>query len=94
MDNDQLDIDFKKAFKKANSMKIDIPIDLRLKFYAYYKRATLDNSFSYNPNDGIPIRNAFKVNALLQVKHLTKDQAKIEYIKLVEATIIKYKLNI
>jgi acyl-CoA-binding protein len=30
------------------------------------------------------LRNAFKLNAWMQISHLSKDDAKIEYIKLVE----------
>lgn len=86
---------FLKAFEAANSMgDIDIPIDLRLRFYAFYKQATIQTLNSYNPNDPVEIRNAFKINAILQVKNLSQDEAKLAYIKLVNDTIQKYKLNI
>ena len=86
---------FLRAFEAANSMgDIDIPIDLRLRFYAFYKQATIHTLNSYTPKDPVEIRNAFKINALLQVKGLSQDDAKLAYIELVNDTIKKYKLNI
>lgn len=93
MSNEDLNNRFLKAFDIANQMTIDIPIDLRLQFYAYYKQATISKGI-YHPNDPVEIRNAFKMNALLQVKHLTTDEAKVEYINLVNQTIKKYNLNL
>lgn len=86
---------FLKAFEAANSMNdIMIPIDLRLQFYAYYKQATINSSTFYSPNDPDQIRNAFKMNAILQVKDLTPDDAKLAYIELVNETIKKYNVNL
>ncbi len=86
---------FLKAFEAANAMDdIDIPIDLRLQFYAYYKQATINASSFYSPNDPDQIRNAFKLNAILQVKDLSADEAKLAYIDLVNETITKYNVNI
>lgn len=86
---------FLKAFDAANAMdEILIPIDLRLQFYAYYKQATINSSHFYSPNDPDQIRNAFKMNAILQVKDLSPDEAKLAYIDLVNETIIKYKVDI
>ena len=92
--SDALHKRFLKAFDAANQMEIDIPIDLRLQFYAYYKQATINTSSIYNPNDPVELRNAFKLNALLQVKQLSRDEAKQRYIDLVNETIKKYNLNI
>lgn len=86
---------FLKAFEAANSMQnIDIPIDLRLQFYAYYKQATINSSSFYSPNDPDQIRNAFKMNAILQVKDMSPDEAKSAYIELVNETIKKYNVDI
>lgn len=86
---------FLKAFEAANTMDdILIPIDLRLQFYAYYKQATINSSNFYSPNDPDQIRNAFKMNAILQVKDMSPDQAKIAYIDLVNETIKKYNVGI
>lgn len=86
---------FLKAFGAANSMDdILIPIDLRLQFYAYYKQATVNSSLSYLTNDPDQIRSAFKMNAILQVKNLSADEAKQAYIDLVNETINKYNVEI
>lgn len=86
---------FLKAFDAANTMEdIEIPIDLRLQFYAYYKQATINASSFYSPNDPDQIRNAFKMNAILQVKDMSADEAKLAYIDLVNQTIKKYNVNI
>ena len=86
---------FLKAFDAANSMdNILIPIDLRLQFYAYYKQATVSSSAFYSSNDPDHIRNAFKMNAMLQVRNLSVDDAKLAYIDLVNDTIKKYNVDI
>lgn len=91
---DELHNRFLKAFEAANAMDdILIPVDLRLQFYAYYKQATINSSSFYSPNDPDQIRNAFKMNAILQVKDMTPDDAKIAYINLVNETIEKYKVD-
>ncbi len=90
MSKNKLHLRFLKAFDAANAMdNVNIPVDLRLQFYAYYKQATLNSLNSYNPNDPIEIRNAFKMNAILQVKDLSQDEAKLAYINLVNDTIKK-----
>ena len=89
-----LHIRFLKAFETANSMdNILIPIDLRLQFYAFYKQATVASAF-YSSNDPDHIRNAFKMNAMLQVQNLTADESKLAYIELVNETIKKYNVDI
>lgn len=86
---------FLKAFDAANTMEdIEIPIDLRLQFYAYYKQATIHATSFYSPNDPDQIRNAFKMNAILQVKDMSAEEAKLAYIDLVNQTIKKYNVNI
>ena len=73
---------FEKACKDAEFITQEIPIDVRLQFYALYKQATRDVSFipfSYTTD----IRSAFKMNACLQVSKMTKEQAQKAYIELV-----------
>lgn len=95
MSSDELHKRFLRAFDAANAMdNIDIPIDLRLQFYAYYKQATVNTLGFYNPNDPVEIRNAFKLNAILQVRNLSQDEAKLAYVNLVNETIKKYNVNI
>ena len=92
---DTLHTRFLKAFDAANSMDdILIPIDLRLQFYAYYKQATVSTSSFYSSNDPDQIRNAFKMNAILQVRNLSIEDAKLAYIELVNDTIKKYDVDI
>lgn len=86
---------FLKAFEVANSMNnVNIPIDLRLQFYAYYKQASVDTIGFYSTNDPDSMRNAFKMNAILQVQNLNPEEAKKAYIDLVNETITKYKVKI
>ena len=88
MDKDALHIEFLKAFKKASQTKIKLPPDVMLHFYAYYKQAALSEKEEYYvPSGESELRNAFKLNALLQVKNLTADEAKRKYIQLVERYI-------
>ena len=93
--NEELHNRFLKAYETSYAMEnVAIPIDLRLQFYAYYKQATISNQMFYNPQDPDHIRNAFKMNALLQVKHLTSEEAKLAYIELVNQTIKNYNLDL
>lgn len=72
---------FEEAFKKVSEATQEFPPDVLLKFYALYKQAAQNNSFNHIQGEH-ELVSAFKLNALLQVKHLTKDEAKTEYIKL------------
>jgi acyl-CoA-binding protein len=80
---DDLDKKFEKAFKIASEMKQKLPPDIMLHFYAFYKIAT-KNTFMHMPSGDDAIRNGFKLNALIQFNHLSKDEAKKKYIELVE----------
>jgi len=56
--------------------------------YGLYKHATSERtnqSHYQNPQDLI---NAFKLNAWMQVKHLTVDEAKVKYIEIIN-TLLK-----
>lgn len=87
MNKEELDIAFEQAFQKACNTKIQLPPDLMLHFYAYYKQATHKTNTFYTPSGNSPLRNAFKLNALFQVKNMTSDEAKEKYIELVEKYI-------
>ncbi len=80
MSNDELDIEFKDAVKRVNAHAEPFPADTLLKLYAYYKRATNDYG---KPRSKKPIINAFKTNALFQTENISEDEAKQEYINLV-----------
>lgn len=86
MDNNNLDIQYKEAFNRVSNIKEKLPPDVMLKFYAYYKQSTDGDNFSFNAN--FDVRNAFKFNAWMQLKGMSKDEAKQEYINLAN-TILK-----
>ncbi|MBD0824211.1 acyl-CoA-binding protein [Aestuariibaculum marinum] len=75
-----LDKEFQEAVDRVNSHTDPFPADILLSLYAYYKKAT--NSYS-KPNSKKAIINAFKTNALFQVKNISEDEAKRKYIDLV-----------
>jgi len=82
MTPEALEIAFNEAFEKASNLTTSIPPDTMLKLYAYYKQATFQQQMrrQIGEND---LRNAFKMNALMQVSHLDQVEAKKAYIKLV-----------
>ena len=77
---------FREAYNKAARTSQKFPPDIMLKFYAYYKQATEEEGI-YRPSTGPGIKNAFKLNALLQVKGISPVQAKQAYIEMVEQYI-------
>ena len=83
MTDEELHIYFLKAIEAADTTDIVLPTDVKLRFYAHYKRAIEDTGF-YRPSDKVELRNAFKINALFQVKRLSKKEAKLKYIELVK----------
>lgn len=80
MDSDALDIEFRNAVKRINDHTEPFPADILLKLYAYYKKATNDDS---RPKSREPLINAFKTNALFQTEDITENEAKQVYIDLV-----------
>ncbi len=86
MTPEEVDIQFRKAYKKASTTTKKFPPDIMLKFYAYYKQAT-ETEGIYKPKDRDEVRSAFKLNALLQVKGISSLEAKKKYIELVEEYI-------
>jgi acyl-CoA-binding protein len=87
-DDEDLNKAFDKAFKTASTATVKLPPDVMLKFYAYYKQATKGNqSYYHKPSGDVELRNAFKINAWLQLNHITEEEAKQEYIKLVNKYI-------
>ena len=78
-----LDKKFDKAFKIASSMTKELPPDVMLHFYAFYKIATSDGTM-HIPSGNSELRNGFKLNALFQFSDVSPNQAKERYIALVE----------
>lgn len=85
MNEKELDILFNQAVEKASKEEqSQVPLEKQLHLYAYYKRV-IDEPYvsnrSFEPND---LRNAFKMNALIQVQQISKTEAKERYIKIIE----------
>lgn len=83
MSKNNLEDRFRKAVEIANKMK-PLPQDEMLVFYAYYKQATKGDNFSFNAAISMDVRNAFKFNAWQQLRGITPQEAKEQYIELVE----------
>lgn len=80
MTSEELHKEFENAVDRINAHTDPFPADFLLRLYAYYKKATNDYG---RPNSRKPIINAFKTNALFQVQDISPDEAKKEYINLV-----------
>lgn len=90
MSDNKLDIEFAEAFKKASEMEQDsLPQDDMLRLYAFYKQASFGalGGANYSLLEG---RDAFKMNAWMQVSHLSEQEAKKLYIDLVNELLKKY----
>ena len=82
MTSEELDIQFRDRVERINSHTEPFPADFLLRLYAYYKRATNNDG---KPSSSRPIINAFKMNALLQMQDISPEEAKREYINLVNS---------
>ncbi|WP_299002688.1 acyl-CoA-binding protein [uncultured Tenacibaculum sp.] len=80
-----LDLKFKEAYKIASKLEEKLPPDVMLRLYAYYKQAVKGDRFTFNDNSDL--RNAFKFNAWMQLRGMDENEAKKEYIKLVNSII-------
>ncbi|HLR77068.1 MAG TPA: acyl-CoA-binding protein [Balneolaceae bacterium] len=87
----ELDKRFEEAVKRASKTDLLFPPDIRLYFYAYYKRARGNHSEKTHDEDvdGSALINAFKMNAIFQVRNISIDEAKQKYIELVDEQIPK-----
>lgn len=89
MTNTDLDSRFQEAVSKASEMKqASLPQDVQLRLYAFYKQATfghvdLPQSGAYH------LRDAFKINAWMQISHFTPEEAKENYIEIINAILKK-----
>jgi len=81
-----LDERFDIAYQRASKInQSDLPPDVMLRLYAYYKLATKDSPQFSSKGHRLAVRNAFKFNAWTQLKGISPNDAKQEYIKLVES---------
>ena len=78
--NTELDKEYTAAFDKISKLKQALAPDIMLKFYAYYKQANFGNKSIVK--SGSDVRSAFKFNAWVQLKGMSSEQAKKEYIEL------------
>ncbi len=82
MDEKELDIRFQEAVEiAANMSQSELPQDVQLRLYAYYKQATTGTISYFNNSSELDLRNAFKTNAWMQISHLSADEAKELYIE-------------
>lgn len=89
MKNTDLETRFEEAVRLANTMaQSSLPQDVQLRLYALYKQSThgtIDNRI-YPIYD---LRNAFKMNAWMQISHLTQDECKEQYIEAIQSLVLK-----
>ena len=77
-DKSVLKKEFQRAVEFINSYENPIPPDTLLQLYAYYKKG--NNQDTGPGRKDLPLINAFKINALLQVQGLSEKQAMKKYI--------------
>lgn len=75
---------FEEAYKFASNTNKKLPPDVMLQFYAYYKQATMGTDYKKSESNEEALRSSFKLHAWFQLKHLTQEEAKEGYIKLVK----------
>lgn len=80
-----LDTLFDEAFENAQLIpQSSVPIDLQLILYGLYKQATSNNSDRfYFRQESQNLRSAFKLNAWMQVNHISAEEAKKQYIEII-----------
>ncbi|MDG1038838.1 MAG: acyl-CoA-binding protein [Polaribacter sp.] len=80
-----LDKEFNEAFVKISKLRKAIATDIMLKLYAYNKQANFGNNLSANSE--LDVRNAFKLNAWMQLKGMNSEEAKQKYINLAKTVL-------
>jgi len=89
MTKKDLDTRFQEAVEVASKMtQASLPQDVQLRLYALYKQATY-GTLSYNHSESYDLRNAFKTNAWIQISHLSVDEAKEQYIEMINSLLKK-----
>lgn len=86
MKDKDLDILFKEAYERASNIKEPLPPDIMLRIYAYYKQAT-HGTHKGKPHANSDLIDAFKINAWIQVSHLSSKKAKKLYIETINALL-------
>ena len=89
MIHNDLEKRFEEAVNAASKMtQASLPQDVQLRLYAFYKQATF-GSVEYNQSDDFDLRNAFKTNAWMQISHLSVEEAKEQYIAIIDSLLKK-----
>ena len=84
-----LDTRFLVAVELASEMtQASLPQDVQLRLYAFYKQATF-GTLDLKQSSSYHLRDAFKTNAWMQISHLTPEQAKEQYIEIINTLIKK-----
>ena len=84
-----LDIRFQEAVKIASKMtQASLPQDVQLRLYALYKHST-KGTIDLKQNPSFHLRDAFKTNAWMQISHLTINDAKEQYIEMIQSMVKK-----
>lgn len=83
MPDKELDTLFEDAYERACNMTEALPQDVMLRIYAYYKQATA--GIIVNHHQSFNLRDAFKMNAWMQIRHLSTDEAKRLYIETIDS---------
>lgn len=84
-----LDTRFLAAVQIASKMtQASLPQDVQLRLYAFYKQATY-GTLDLKQTSSYHLRDAFKTNAWMQISHLTPEQAKEQYIEIINLLIKK-----
>lgn len=89
MTTKNLETQFQEALQIASEMtQASLPQDVQLRLYAYYKQATVGslNPMQLNSNS-FHLRDAFKTNAWMQIRHITADEAKLSYIEIINSLL-------
>lgn len=85
MNKKDLDTRFIEAVEKASKMtQASLPQDVQLRLYAFYKQATL-GTMEIRQTSNFHLRDAFKTNAWMQISHLTAEEAKENYIEIINS---------
>jgi acyl-CoA-binding protein len=88
MHNKDLETRFLDAVAIADKMtQSELPQDIQLRLYAYYKQSTHGTIDSRMSTPSFDLRNAFKTNAWMQISHLSEEEAKEEYIRIINSLI-------
>lgn len=89
MTEKDLDTRFSEAVEIALKMtQASLPQDVQLRLYAYYKQATFGTA-KYNQSENFDLRNAFKTNAWMQISHISIEEAKENYIEIINSLTSK-----